>query len=121
MLLSRTKRWSSLEAWGMALAKRSGMPRAKVTVARKLAVVLLSRWRSDTEFRWDRKPAMASSPAVSQPNVRRPVAGTRQGETATAPLPAPAKPACPIGSPRRLAVAGGGCAPVTNRSAEPAT
>jgi transposase, IS5 family len=28
------------------------------------------------------------------PSVRRPVAGTRQGEAATAPVPVPAEPAC---------------------------
>jgi hypothetical protein len=35
----------------MAIAKRSGMRRAKVAVARKLAVVLHSMWRDGTEFR----------------------------------------------------------------------
>src|SRR3954467_9062010 len=31
-------RWSALKAWGMAVAKRAGMRRAKVALARKLAV-----------------------------------------------------------------------------------
>jgi transposase len=38
LLLTRTQRWSALKAWGMAVAKRAGMRRAKVALARKLAV-----------------------------------------------------------------------------------
>jgi hypothetical protein len=38
VLLTRTGRWSALKAWGMAVAKRAGMRRAKVALARKLAV-----------------------------------------------------------------------------------
>jgi hypothetical protein len=43
----------------MAIAKRSGMRRAKVAVARKLAVVLLGMWREGTEFRWGTEAAVA--------------------------------------------------------------
>jgi hypothetical protein len=34
----RVPKWSALKAWGMRLAKRSGLRKAKVAVARKLAV-----------------------------------------------------------------------------------
>jgi len=51
VLLTRTGRRSSLMAWGMGVARRSGMRRTKVAVARKLAVVLHSMWRDGTEFR----------------------------------------------------------------------
>jgi transposase len=37
VLLTRTSRWSALKAWGLSVAKRAGMRRAKVAVARKLA------------------------------------------------------------------------------------
>jgi transposase len=37
VLLNRTKKWSSLKAWGMTLAKRIGMKKAKVAIARKIA------------------------------------------------------------------------------------
>ena len=33
VLLYRTKKWSSLKAWGMKLAKRNGMRKAKVAIA----------------------------------------------------------------------------------------
>jgi transposase len=40
VLLYRTKKWSSLKAWGMKLAKRIGVKKAKVAIARKIAVIL---------------------------------------------------------------------------------
>ena len=43
-LLVRSRKWSSLRAWGMKVAKRRGMARARVAVARKLAVILHRMW-----------------------------------------------------------------------------
>jgi transposase len=37
-LLTRSRKWSSLRAWGMQVAKHRGMGRPRVAVARKLAV-----------------------------------------------------------------------------------
>jgi transposase len=37
MAESRTNKWSSLKAWGIKLAKRIGMKKAKVAIARKIA------------------------------------------------------------------------------------
>ena len=51
-LLVRSRKWSSLRAWGMRVAKRRGMARARVAVARKLAVILHRVWADDAEFRW---------------------------------------------------------------------
>jgi transposase len=54
-LLSRTMRFSAFKRWGLAVAKRRGMKRAKVAVARKIAVIL-HRMRIDgTRFRWSNK------------------------------------------------------------------
>ena len=39
-LLIRSSKWSALRAWGRGVAKRRGMARARVAVARKLAVIL---------------------------------------------------------------------------------
>jgi hypothetical protein len=44
VLLYRTKKWSSLKAWGMKLAKRIGVKKAKVAIARKIAVILHCIW-----------------------------------------------------------------------------
>ena len=49
-LLYRTKKWSSLKAWGMRLAKRIGMKKAKVAIARKIAVILHCIWVDGTSF-----------------------------------------------------------------------
>lgn len=43
----------------MTVAKRAGMRRAKVAVARKLAIVLHRIWRDGTEFHWGKEPAPA--------------------------------------------------------------
>src|SRR5512147_1012998 len=51
-LLTRVATWSTLKAWGMRLAKRSGASKAKVALARKLAVILHRLWRDGTSFRW---------------------------------------------------------------------
>jgi transposase len=52
VLLYRTKKWSSLKAWGMKLAKRIGMKKAKVAIARKIAVILHCIWVDGTTFDW---------------------------------------------------------------------
>jgi hypothetical protein len=50
VLLHRTKRWSPLKAWGTQLMKRVGAKKAKVAVARKIAVVLHCNWTDGTSF-----------------------------------------------------------------------
>ena len=51
-LLSRVKRPCALRAWGKRLAETKGPKRARVAVARKLAILLHRLWLSETEFRW---------------------------------------------------------------------
>jgi transposase len=55
-LLVRSKKWSSLRAWGMKVAKARGMARARVAVARKLAVILHRMWSDGAAFRFGREP-----------------------------------------------------------------
>jgi transposase len=55
-LLVRSRKWSSLRAWGMKIAKHRGMARARVAVARKLAVILHRMWSDATEFRFGPEP-----------------------------------------------------------------
>ena len=59
VLLTRVAKWSGLKAWGMRIAKRSGIRKAKVAVARKLAVILHRMWIDGTEFQWSAKEAAA--------------------------------------------------------------
>ena len=51
-LLVRVKRPSPLQTWGKALAQTKGPKRARVAVARKLAILLHRLWQSDTAFCW---------------------------------------------------------------------
>jgi transposase len=51
-LLVRVKRSCVLQAWGKALIATKGPKRARIAVARKLAVLLHVIWRSETSFRW---------------------------------------------------------------------
>jgi transposase len=62
VLLTRVAKWSALKAWGVRLAKRSGLRKAKVAVARKLAVILHRMWIEGTEFKWSSKD-VADQPA----------------------------------------------------------
>ena len=55
-LLVRSRKGSALRAWGMKVAKARGMARARVAVARKLAVILHRMWSDETEFRFGKEP-----------------------------------------------------------------
>lgn len=59
-LLTHTRRWCALKAWGVRLAQRRGLKRAVVAVARRLAVILHRIWADGTEFRWTHEPAAAA-------------------------------------------------------------
>jgi hypothetical protein len=52
VLLHRTQRWSALKVWGIRLMKRIGAKKAKVAVARKIAVILHCIWTDGTSFEW---------------------------------------------------------------------
>jgi transposase len=58
-LLTRTQHWSTLKAWGVMVAKRRGLRRAVVAVARKLAIVMHRIWADGSEFRWSREEVTA--------------------------------------------------------------
>jgi transposase len=64
-LLTRSRKWSSLRAWGMKIAKNRGMARARVAVARKLAVILHRMWRDETEFRFGKEPCLSAKSAAA--------------------------------------------------------
>jgi transposase len=59
VLLTRVPKWSALKAWGTRLTKRNGLRKAKVAVARKLAVILHRMWIDGTEFNWSRQEVAA--------------------------------------------------------------
>jgi transposase len=59
IMLTRTTKWSWLKAWAMQIARRRGMKKAIVALARRLAVIMHRIWVDGTEFRWTREVAAA--------------------------------------------------------------
>lgn len=50
VMLTAAASFSTLKAWGLKTSKRIGFNKAKVALARKLAIVMLSMWRNGTHF-----------------------------------------------------------------------
>ena len=61
VMLTRTNKWSWLKAWAMQIARRRGIKKAIVALARRLAVILHRIWVDGTEFRWTREQAPAAA------------------------------------------------------------
>jgi transposase len=60
IMLVRLAKWSWLKAWAMKIARRRGMKKAIVALARRLAVILHRIWVDGSEFRWTREQAVAA-------------------------------------------------------------
>lgn len=59
-MLTRVKKWSWLKAWAMSLAKRAGLKKAVVALARRLAVIMHRMWVDGSDFRWSREGVTAA-------------------------------------------------------------
>jgi transposase len=51
VMLVRSTKWTPLKAWAMRVPARRGAKRAKIALARKLAVIMHRMWVDGTEFR----------------------------------------------------------------------
>jgi len=60
ILLMRSTQWSWLKAWAVQIARRRGVKKAIVALARRLAVVMHRIWVDGTTFRWTREEATAA-------------------------------------------------------------
>src|SRR5437762_14293485 len=56
--MMNSKKWSWLKAWAMQIAKRRGMKKAIVALARGLAVIMHRMWVEGTDFRWTKVDAV---------------------------------------------------------------
>lgn len=56
VLLTRTKSWSKIKAWGVRLMQRMGLKKAATAVARKLSVIMHKMLLNDEMFRFTDKP-----------------------------------------------------------------
>ena len=61
IMLVRSVKWSWLKAWAMQIARRRGLKKAIVALARRLAVILHRIWVDGTEFRWTREQAAVAA------------------------------------------------------------
>jgi transposase len=57
----RSKKWSWLKAWALQIARRRGIKKAIVALARRLAVIMHRIWIDGTAFRWTREPSAAAA------------------------------------------------------------
>ena len=63
VILTRPVKGAGLKSWAMKLARRAGMKKAKVALARKLAVILHRMWVDGTAF--DAGRAALAAPAAA--------------------------------------------------------
>jgi transposase len=54
-LIGRVQKFSALKSWAVRLAGRRGFAKAAVATARKLAVLMLTLWKTETEFKWKKE------------------------------------------------------------------
>jgi transposase len=56
VLIHHSRGWCALKSWAVRIAKRRGLGKAKVALARKLAVVLHKMWTTGTDYRLQAAP-----------------------------------------------------------------
>ena len=54
VLLTRSHRDCALKSWGLGLQRKKGLGKARVAVARKLAMILHRMWQTGESFDWQR-------------------------------------------------------------------
>lgn len=60
VILTRSKKWSKLKAWGLKLMRKKGIKKASLAVGRKLAVIMHQMLLKEKEFMWGEAPAKAA-------------------------------------------------------------
>lgn len=93
VLLNRVAKWSWLKAWAMSVAKRRGLQKAMVALARRLAVIMHRMWSDGTEFCWFEGQHIHSVVGGwFKPNTPSPACSSAQCESAFRPPPASLRP-----------------------------
>lgn len=59
-ILTRSKKWSKLKAWGLKLMRKKGIKKASLAVGRKLAVIMHRMLLEQKEFVWGEAPVKAA-------------------------------------------------------------
>ena len=61
-MLFRSRKWRALKAWGLRLAKKIGMGKAIVALARKLTIIMHKPWFTGEPFRFGKADANPATP-----------------------------------------------------------
>lgn len=61
VLLTRTKTWSSLKAWGLKIQKKHGFKKAAVAVGRKLSIIMHRMMVTGESFKYGKHDAKAAA------------------------------------------------------------
>lgn len=67
VLLTRTRNWSRLKAWGLKIYRKHGFKKACMAVGRKLAVIMHRMMVTETRFIYGEQKATSSSKAMKKP------------------------------------------------------
>ena len=59
VVIHKLQRQCAMKSWAEGLVKRIGLRRARVALARKLAVLMHAIWIDGTEFEWGEQAATA--------------------------------------------------------------
>ena len=54
-VIRQVKRFCSLKSWAVRLAGRRGFRKAAVATARKIAVLMLTLWKTETDYQWTKE------------------------------------------------------------------
>jgi len=54
-VIRQVKRFSPLKSWAVRLAGRRGFRKAAVATARKIAVLMLTLWKTETDYHWTKE------------------------------------------------------------------
>ncbi len=54
-VIRQVKRFSPLKSWAVRLAGRRGFRKAAVATARKIAVLMLTLWKNETDYEWTKE------------------------------------------------------------------
>jgi transposase len=72
-MLLHSKKWSWLKAWAMQIARRRGMKKAIVALARRLAVIMHRIWVDGTEFLCVPKTSSGDNFIIYRPSKVKPL------------------------------------------------
>ena len=54
-VIRQVKRFPPLKSWAVRLVGRRGFRKAAVATARKIAVLMLTLWKTETDYQWTKE------------------------------------------------------------------